>query len=73
MKSASIIELLGYSFGGIIAAQRGDYSTAAKCFILAATSLVDPEESAQYLTAAGIDRANMVADVGEIVKFGALS
>lgn len=73
MKNIQIIELVGYAFGGVAAASRGDTVTAAKCFILAAASLVDPADAQQYLTAAGVDRANMVADVAEVVKFGALS
>ena len=73
MKPVQLVELVGYAFGGVVAASRSDYVTAAKCFILAASSLVDPETAGQYLTQAGIDRANMVADVEEVVKFGALS
>lgn len=73
MRVVQIIDLMGYSFGGIIAAQRGDYVVAAKCFILAATALVDPETAGAMLTQAGIDRANMAADVDEVVRFGALS
>lgn len=73
MKVVNLIEVVGYAFGGTIAASRGQYVDAAKCFILAASSLVDPEESQAFLTQAAVDRENLAADVLEITKFGALS
>ena len=73
MKAIQVVEVIGYATGGIIAVAQGNYVIAAKAFILAASSLVDPDVASEYLTAAGVDRANMIADVGEVMKFGALS
>jgi hypothetical protein len=73
VKTADVLEAIGYATAGIFAASRGDFVTAARCFILAATCFVDPDTSAQYLTEANVNRANMIADVSETVKFGRLS
>ena len=73
MKAVQVVEVIGYATGGIIAVAQGNYAIAAKAFILAASSLVDPDVASEYLTQAGIDRANFEADVVEVMRFGALS
>lgn len=73
MTAGQLVELVGYTGGGILAASRGDALTAAKCFLLAATALVPQDVAQAHLSEAAINRQNMIADVDEVIKFGRLS